>query len=211
MIINNFDAMEDILKPESNDDFWFGQIIARRKDIPDLSRSDKWIKTYYLRDFNHLKSKEEEIIKLCEAFHARFYLNPNVRSFERVNAQMGQAAWTNIQNKQYDACVGCIDSICGGAKYPGKEKIWVIDVDNEDNLTDTFELGDLINHCMPNPGKIKALKTVKTLHGEHILTRPFNLKEFSEKLSTCENVYVTAEDIHKNSPTVIYFNEQHPI
>ena len=32
MIIDNFDLMQSILKPESTDDFWFGQIIARRKD-----------------------------------------------------------------------------------------------------------------------------------------------------------------------------------
>ena len=63
MIIDNFDLMQSILKPESTDDFWFGQIIARRKDVKDLPRADKWIKSYYIKDFDHSKSKESEIKK----------------------------------------------------------------------------------------------------------------------------------------------------
>ena len=52
--------MQSILKPESTDDFWFGQIIARRKDVKDLPRANKWIKSYYIKDFDHLKSKESK-------------------------------------------------------------------------------------------------------------------------------------------------------
>ena len=205
MVVDNFNILEKFMQPETNDEFWFAQIIARRKDIPDLSRSDKLIKTYYLRDFSHLKSKEEEIKKLCKVFHARFYLNPNVRSFERVNAQMGKAAWTNIENKQFDACIGMLESICGGAKYPGKDKIWVIDIDHDtEDKTSVEDTISLINSLRGNP--VSILGIFPTLHGFHLLTNPFNVKEFFEKSYNSETIFLSSDDIHKNSPTLIYFD-----
>lgn len=197
MTIDNFDLLQDILKPQSNDDFWFAQIIARRKDIKDLARTDKWIKSYYIRDFDHLKAKEVEIKNLCEVFKARFYLNPNVRSFERVNLNLIKSLVGNIQNKQFDAFASQIDSVCGYTTTPGRDKIWIIDIDDQD--IDKEKLIKTFNQCAPD--KEKYITTIPTLNGYHILCYPFNKAQFAKF-----ELPISMDDIKSNSPTLVYFN-----
>lgn len=201
MIVDNFDLMQNILNPESKDDFWFGQIIARRKDIENLPRADKWIKSYYIRDFDHLKSNESEIKNLCNVFKARFYLNPNVRSFERVNLNLIKALVENIQYKQFDSFTSKIDSACGYTKTPGRDKVWIIDVD-EAEFTEN-DLIKCINKCEPDGEK--HIITIPTVHGYHLLCRPFNQLKFNNT-KTDYNINLLSDDIKTNSPTLIYFN-----
>lgn len=201
MIIDNFDLMQSILKPESTDDFWFEQIIARRKDVKDLPRADKWIKSYYIKDFDHLKSKESEIKKLCNVFKARFYLNPNVRSFERVNLNLIKSLVENIQYKQFDSLASKIDSVCGYTTTPGRKKVWVIDVDESDFTKNS--LVECINQC--DPVGEKHLVTIHTVNGYHLLCSPFNKAKFSA-IKSSYNVDLVEDAIKSNSPTLIYFN-----
>lgn len=200
MIINNFNLLKDIIKPESEDDFWFGQIICRRKDIPDLPRADKLIKSYYINNLEYLESKREEIIKLCELFHARFYLNPNPRSYKGVNLEMISAAVKNIQNGNESSIIKKLESICGYHNIPGREKIWIIDVDdkslNQDWIIHQF------NSIMPFTGN-KYVATFPTLYGYHILCTPFDRINFN-RLIEKEKDFIT---IQTNSPTLVYFNE----
>lgn len=197
MILNNFNLLENIICPNSEDDFWFGQIIARRKDIPDLNRADKLIKSYYIKDFKHLKSKEDEIIKLCNLFHARFYLNPNKRSFKKVSLFLLKVISETVISEQYNCIPNKLDSVCGGIK--SSEKIWIIDID--DKNYEIYSLSLLLS--LLKPVGDKHILTIPTLNGYHLLVKPFNIKELEPYM---DQYKIYAEDIKKNSPTLIYFN-----
>lgn len=200
MEIDNFNLVESLLCPESDNDFWFGQVIARRKDIPNLPRSDKWIKSYYLKNYDHLKSKEEEIKSFCNMFHARFYLSLNVKNFERVNLALIKALIENLESKQYNACINKLDSVCGYTKTPNRQKYWIVDLDGNE-VSEASKFIDLANSC--NPKGVKYVCTIPTLNGSHLIFKPFNLQEF-KKINTTS---INSDDIKKNSPTLIYYND----
>lgn len=202
MTIDNFDLLKNIIKPESEDDFWFGQIICRRKDIPDLPRTDKLIKSYYINNLEYSESKKEEIMQLCNLFHGRFYLNPNPRSYKGINLEMVSAAVKNIQNNSERTIIKKLESICGYHNIPGREKIWIIDVDNK-SIKEDWVINQF-NSIMPFAGtKNKYIATFPTLHGYHILCTPFDRINFNHLIETVKNDIT----VQTNSPTLIYFNE----
>jgi len=183
MEVNNFDAIKvifDLLIP-TTDNFWFGQIIKRRKDNPDLDRSERMIKSYYIRDYSHLKEAEDNIISICKLNHARFYLNPNIRSWNNVALELISATAKAVKDKQASSITTKIDSICGYLMCSNTPKIWVIDCDSP--------FDDNIMHAVND----KFITTLPTVNGKHILTYPF--PKFDKEM------------IHTNSPTLIYFND----
>ena len=69
MTIDNFDLIEENLKFESNDDFYFLQVIQRKKDGNVTGRGNngaRLIKAYYIHSVDYLEEKKQKIIELFQ-------------------------------------------------------------------------------------------------------------------------------------------------
>ena len=76
-------------------------------------------------------------------------------------------------------------------------KTWLVDFDSKD-IDELNRLKDIIESVEPKDVE-KIVETVPTRNGYHLITRPFNKKEFNE-------LYNESIDIHKDNPTLIYMN-----
>ena len=225
MEINNFNQIKDLLIFESSDWFYHLQILLRRKDMPEASRgrnnNARCIKTYYITSKEYLVDKQEEIIKLCNVFGARAYINLNAKSFEKVTFELNAQLADRMKYKQFNYCYRLYETVVGGGYSSEDEfdtvltdkeketiasrvnvgpKRWIVDVDDDDKDIPIHVLLEDIDNCLPKQGsatKIQAI--IPTKSGNHIITSPFNIQEFKA-------IYPKM-DIQKNNPTVIYFNK----
>lgn len=70
-IIDNFKQVEKYLGFDNPNDFYFIQIIQRKKEVPELGSNNRLIRSYYINSVESFNKYKDEIIKLCEVFNAR--------------------------------------------------------------------------------------------------------------------------------------------
>ena len=210
MEINNFEQIKSLLVFDDKGDwFYFLQILQRHKDNPEVKNlsNSRVIKTYYISTIDYLTLKEEEIKFLCGMYNARAYINLNPRSYERLAFHMLKEITDRILNKDYKSVSKAYDSTCG--KFSVGDKKWIVDIDEEEipfKLTMDIELCDPITYPIYNNekhvfiGQSKIIATIPTKSGWHLITKPFNLKQFKDKYPEV--------DVQKNNPTVLYFNNK---
>ena len=197
MEINNLYNIQQILKYESKDIFYHLQIIQRRKEVKDAPTNARVIKTYYVTSNEYLNLKMPEIINLCNFHNARAYINLTSRSFERIAFHTLKKVTDCIMNKDYKSISKSFESVCG--EYGFGEKYWIIDVDNQD-LNLVLDIANVVDRMQSGNSK-NVVTFLPTLNGWHIITKPFNLKEFEPY-----NAHYMLE-IHKNNPTLLYYNK----
>lgn len=195
--MNNIEIIRKLLNFESDDTFYFCQIIKRKKEHPDLGSNNVVIKTYYVSSFEYLDLKIEEIITLCELHNARAYINLTSRSFERVAFHTLKKVTDCIMNKDFKLIRKSYDSVCG--EYGFGEKRWIIDVDIKD-FDHVIRIATIINR-MQSTNEVNVIAYIPTKNGWHIITKPFDLKQF-EPYKVQNQL-----DIHKNNPTILYFKD----
>jgi hypothetical protein len=90
--VDNFDKIAKLMEFNSDDDFYFVQIIKRFKDNRNDDRNSgnyhagAWYgKTYRIRSVEELLRLKPEIIAKCEAENARAYITVNNRSEKATN------------------------------------------------------------------------------------------------------------------------------
>lgn len=196
-MINNFDLIRSYLKFENSGDFYFIQLISRRKDNPELDKAQYVRKTYYIYSLEGFDKKREEIIHFCEYYNARAYIHFTKRNNETISKHMVQDIVRDYFNGVRDFS-HLWETVCG--QHCEKPKTWVIDIDKKDNesIEDQILLAtNRINSCMPFGNKIVA--TIPTKNGVHLITEPFNLLDFKNGYK-----FETVPDVHKNNPTVLY-------
>ena len=214
MKIDNFNKIQSLLSFDSEDDFYFLQIIKRRKDNPDLPRSEKLIRNYFIGS-GDLEKCKKSIITICEVNNARAYFRLNRRSYKNVAHRMNVKLAQYLCDGQYRACETLFDSICG-EYHCDPQKKWLIDIDsisyadvipyyeiiekldNYKPLTETFSSKDGHKFCREHHYHI-----IKTLNGYHIITAPFNTQLFNQQ---CLINNLEIPEIHKDNPTLLYFN-----
>ena len=193
-MINNFEQINELLTFESSDDFYFLQIIQRRKDIPDLNENNICLMTYYISNKDLFKRIfENEIIPICKIFNARAYINLNKRSFEKVSFKALIELSQHIYDKNFIDSKNIFNSICG--KYHNDPiKKWIIDIDIEANSSIIESYYNFIENLQPiGPKKIA---TIPTKNGVHLICTPFDLQTFKRDFPS---IYV-----HKNNPTLLF-------
>lgn len=198
--IDNLEKIKQFIKPVDKDDYWFLQIIARRKDNPDLPRSEKYIKDYYLSSVEDLDRNLHEIKELSKFFNARVYFHLRARSFKRLSLSLISEIIDKVKDESYR--VHRISRAISGSKkaWVNREdaKYWMIDLDTRDTVELSKNL-DIISKCKsgyPNP----VIDYVDTPNGYHVITRPFDSLQYSQFYKDKE-----IPEIHKNSPILAYF------
>ena len=192
-MIDNFEIIGKLLTFESEDDYYFVQILIRSKDNPDLGSNNRLIKNYAIKSIKDLIKSKSEIITLCNTFRARAYIHLTKRSFKAVALLMMKGLVDRISSNQCSEIKRCFNS-ASGEYNSHNNKTWVVDVDN----TDITEVDNIIQYIDSNclPIGIKCQTIIKTLNGFHIITAPFNVDQFRMKYCGI--------DIHKNNPTNLY-------
>jgi hypothetical protein len=196
MRVDNFDLIREFLEFRDPMDFYHLQIMLRKKDNPEASANNRLIKAYYIKSKEHLNSVRNEIITLCETFNARAYINLGRKDEFRcgMNTLAGlslRLSKGNIEklHREYNSQAG---------QLKPKEAAWIVDIDDVD-LPDIEAIRALINKIQPNNIDNKIRLEVPTKSGVHLITSSFNLQEFSK--------WYPHIDIHKNNPTLLYYND----
>jgi hypothetical protein len=191
-MIDNLELIKGLLHFESEDDFYHLQIIKRKKDNPEIGSNSQIIKTYYVTSIEYLEEKFFEIRVLCDINNARACINLNKRSFEKIAFHLLKKISDQIMNKDFRSVRKAYESVCG--EYSSeKNKKFIIDIDGE--LDELESVTQFINfECKPEGNKIICV--IPTKNGCHLITSPFDLKNFKYQFPLI--------DVHKNNPTILY-------
>jgi len=191
-MINNFEQISNLLKFEDENEFYFIQVIQRKKEVADLGRNNRVIKTYYVYNLDKFKKYKEEIIQLCSLFNARAYIHLNRRNSKVIAFEMMELLASNIKNNHFNQLSNLYNSVVG-QHHSDKDKTWIIDVD-EKTPSLLLELHTKMTYIQPEGNKVVA--RIETKNGYHLITKSFNSQKFSEIFPDLE--------IHKNNPTILY-------
>lgn len=197
MEVNNFKLVYQtpLLNFVSEDDFYFLQLLQRKKENPSVGRNSRVIKNYYITSVDHLKLREGEIIDLCRKTGARAMLRLNKRSFHKVAFRALQNIANTMSSKDFKHIKSQYDKACGET-HNDSSKTWIIDIDEDNMFLDSAieDMIDVITLLQPVGKKIVA--RVPSKSGLHLITRPFNLQEFQKKSWPVS--------IHKDNPTNLF-------
>ena len=199
MKVDNFDLIKKHINTSGDgNEFYMLQIMRRTKDQKnhDGKHRQSVIKSYFISSPEYLEMKRDEIIKLCEMFNARAYINLNKKSYKQVSLKALAILAGKISQEDYNIKT-LFESAAGQTGACDGEKSWIVDYDSKD-LDELDRIKDIINDVEPI-GVDKIIETVPTRHGYHLITRPFNKKSFYEK-------YNKNLDLHDNNPTLLYVN-----
>ena len=199
--------MRDLGIVETKDDalktdlFFDVQLIRRGKDHPDLPSANYTFKTYYFDSIEGFDKSREEIIKCCDMFALRAYVSVNAKSKQEAQKKTLERYAHNVVMGEYRKPWKDFSSVCGG--LDGEKKRWIVDID--DVAPDNFiihEYEKLINLC-DGAGERRVIMKMTTKSGVHIITHPFNLKQFYDFCKI--NMYANP-DVKKNHITLLYEN-----
>ena len=201
--VDCFEDIKDLLVFESEDDFYFLQILQRKKENSELGRNSRVIKNYYIKSVQQLIDRYSEIKTLCHIFNARASLRLNKRSFEKVGFKSLENIANSMQGREYSHLMNSYDRACGLLNNE-KNKKWIVDVDKAELIW----LEQIINAIQPcEPAGDKIIKTLPTKSGVHLITKPFNVMRFKSNLILELEKYKMSEinvDIHKDNPINLY-------
>lgn len=176
-------------------DFYFIQIIKRRKDNPTLARDMKRVAEYFVYSMKYFEEHEEQIIDEANVNNSRVYIHLHRRNSRKTALKAMMIIGDYLSSGHTNAAKTAYTSACG-SQHSDPIKKWLIDVDTTD-INKVKEIGDFIqNECEPNIGNSKIIVTVPTKHGFHIITRPFRKDVFTKKYPEWI--------IKRDSPTVLY-------
>lgn len=198
MTINNFEDINPHLSYESDEDFYFLQIIKRRKDNPSLERSEKTIRNFYLYK-NDLEKFKSTIIKLCIDNNARAYLYLNKRNIKDVVFEANVLLGEYMRSGTYKAIHSLLDKAIGN-KHSDPNKKWILDIDTKDEKIVNSYIETASEASEYNEFILYA--KIKTLNGYHLITKPFNSNKFNQ---LCAMYKLDNIEIHKDNPTLLYF------
>lgn len=202
-MIDNFELIKSLFYfNEANDMFFHLQIVQRAKDHKGENKKVKEsaIKTYFIRSREHLDRVKEEVVFLCEHYGARAYINVAGKDFKNLqDLLLAKLAEYNLNGTVRDPR-RILNSAAGELK--SRNPKWVVDIDDISIKDRVLEWLDnyfkVREHSVANDRySIYLYAEVPTKSGIHLISQPFNLKEFHD---TFPDV-----DIHKNSMgTVLY-------
>lgn len=198
MNIDNLDLIIPLLKFESEDDFYYLQILQRKKENPGLGSNSRVIKNYYITSVEYLLKHYEEIKTLCHTFNARAMIRLNKRSFEKVAFKALVNVSNSISNREYSFIKKSYDRACGDGHNENKNNVtWILDFDNV-TLKDIVSYVDFVNKQESSHNQ-NIVAVVPSKNGFHIITKRFDIRNVTTKFNI---------DIQKDNPTNLYIPQK---
>ena len=194
-MINNFNIISKLILEKALDqgDFFFLQIMKRRKDNPGMYKDMVTIENFFIKDAIDLMDKQDRIIEICNANNARAYIRLNKRSMKKVALETLALVARNIASENYDI-KNCYLSCCG-QYHSDPNKTWVVDLDGRSDASNIMKYY-IEFMCDPKDWNLKIRTTIPTKNGIHLITTPFNLQTFRKRYPDV--------DVHRDNPTILY-------
>lgn len=201
-MIDNFDILSGWFNNLIDSrDFFFVQVIQRRKDCK-IDTNYNVIKDYYFFNEETFLSKKKEITTLCKAFNARAYFWVNPRNCKEVQYELIRETLKAIEVGAYKLFSNLSKAI-GHKRSSNFKPIWILDFDTKDTELITKYL-DIAMGCK-HAGSSLVFDLIPTVNGYHALTKGFDLKQFTQQLAIAK---LDSIDIHKDNPTVLYYSNE---
>ena len=203
-MVDNFNIVRRWMKFDSDDEFFFIQVLIRGKDGHSANGNDanRTIKYYTVRSLNEFNIIEPEIKTLCKEFNARAYIHYSKRSFRQVGREMLRDITDKLLSENWQG-MKCSFQHCCGACVPKKYKTYLVDIDYDSDEYRTHG-DDLINlckdyiniHCENFADMDKIIDMIPTNNGCHLICKPFNVSKFKD--------WAPSIEVKTNSPTLLY-------
>lgn len=202
--VDNFARIERFMSFDSDDQFYFVQILQRKKDGPasngaivsGTNNKSRAIKSYCVTSREYLEQHEFEIRELCRLFNARAYFSPARRSFEKIALANLVNLSKHIADGNYSHAKTDYWGACG---QTGIEKFYLVDIDEEhDNYEDLTKIESFLQIDVRSEADRlnRIVLNVPTVHGRHFICKPFDINAFKQLWPDI--------DVHRNSPTLLY-------
>ena len=216
MVIDNTGRIKRLITCCGKDEFYMLQIIHRVKDghtkyePQDQKSTEQVIKTYFVSSPEYLDRKMEEIKDLCRMFNARAMFNLNRKSWKQIGLKQLELTAQALgkegkEEKWWKTIKSTVESACGQTGACDGNKTWVLDIDTKDQ-NELDNIVDFVNQCAPFVEN-KVITVIPTVHGYHLITKPFDKKTFKSLYGTIHPG--EKEDIIKdNNPTILYVETQ---
>ena len=210
-MVDNFELIKPLLSFDKHGDFYFLQILQRKKDgcnVPNSSDNQRrLVKDYHITSTEKLDLLRDEIIASCNETGARAYIRLNKRNYRTVSMAFAEETLMKARtNQEFGNTFNEINSVIGRYPEPGKgNKTWIVDIDNT-NVDSKIvkDIKDIIvNYCQPFDVE-KIVAVIPTKSGVHLITRPFNQETFYQMFSQLKLSNENEVDIKKDNPTVLY-------
>lgn len=229
-------------------------ISPKMKNELGANESQRLIKTYYIDSLEYFDRKIPAMKELCKANNARAYIIVQPKDNFECLMNLGKKIFDTIQNKNYSVKPEHLIRQAYCEHHKTRKKQWVIDLDFKEmteyccdngykyykKTWSVQEVKDLIIEELREIQKLELNKyprkyatwledqvyEVKTKHGVHIITPPFNLqsaqkkcglmfegrKKFAEQISCGpgEYDYKYHEQtgwLHKDGMTLLFLND----
>ncbi len=202
-MVDNIDKIIPMLLFESDDDFYYIQILQRKKENPQLGSNSRVIKNYYINSKDGLRKRYDEIKQLCQLFNARASIRLNKRSYEKTAFKSMVNVANSMGNKEYSFIKKSYDRAVGQG-HNDSRKLWILDIDNLTGEDDDYianyldEVKNVVLNSRGRDAEYRTLVFLPSKTGYHIITNGFDLRFFRE-------VYPEIE-IHKDNPTNLYIS-----
>lgn len=199
-MIDNSSLIRTMLSFEK-DDFYFVQVLKRRKDNIEMERDMVVIDNFYISSMDHYIKMVPQIIKLCDMENARAYFRLNKRNYKDLATHMVKRTVEIAFSDDCHALRNVFDSVAG-EHHSDPDKKWIVDVDWNDllNLVDENGMYSYLQEDIVRWQRLAEreplMVKIPTKNGVHIITRPFNLQLFKAKYPD-----VT---VHKDANTILY-------
>lgn len=196
-LANLFDGLVD------KDDFYFVQIIQRKKDgveLPSYTSGARTIRSFYFFTKEEFLRQESYIKDLCNSNNARAYFWVNPRNTLDIACESIKQFADLIKNGNTRQGIAVYDRATGASRSSNYRKLWIVDVDSKDDEYRN-RIISLINECRGAEGdRIKHI--IPTVNGYHLISNGFDRQQFSQKLALYQLDQI---DIHDNNPTLLYY------
>ena len=206
-MINNFKQIRELLSFDSDDEFYFVQILQRKKDNPGningSNNSSRLIKAYYINSLDKFDKLTDEMIFFAKHFNARVGINLNKRSYYKTAFNTMKNMAEQMHNKNFQHVARAWNTACG--VHNGGDKIWLLDVDaiTDVDILAMFDYPEsrrefYMTKCIikSKPIGAKIIANIPSKSGYHLMVKGFDSREFVKEFPEVE--------IHKNNPTNLF-------
>lgn len=193
-MVDNFELIKPLLSFNSRDDFYFMQLIQRRKENPTMEKNSRAVKNWLIHSMDQLDNYKPDIISLANHFNARATIRLNKRSYKQCAFETLASLAKNLAVEDFTPVDKVYASVMGQF-HSDKNKKWLLDAD--DIAPDSPIVREIIDFIEPlQPSGDKFIAVIPSRSGCHIITKSFNPQEFTKKYPQIQ--------IQKDTPTNIY-------
>lgn len=156
MIVDNFEYLSKLFDELiDKDDFYFVQIIQRKKDgveLPSYTSGARTIRSFYFFTKEEFLRQEPYIKDLCNSNNARAYFWINPRNTFDIACESIKQFTDLIKNKNTRQGIAVYDRATGASRSTNYKKLWIVDIDSKDDEYQQ-KIISLIKECRGSEGE----------------------------------------------------------